>query len=287
MSSYVILTDSSCDLPEKNAREWGLSVLPLSFTIDGKTYRNMLDGSEMDNHEFYQMLRNHKTSQTAAVNSNQFIELAEPLLLEGRDILYLGFSSGLSGTYSACAMAAEELSKKYPERKIFAVDTLCASLGQGLLVYLCYLQKKQGATIEQLRDYAENTKLSIAHWFTVDDLHHLKRGGRVSGAAATFGTLLHIKPVMHVDDEGHLIVMDKVRGRKRSINEIAGRLIKTATSLKTVFICHGDCLEEAETLAKLMKEAGAEDILINPVGPVIGSHSGPGTLAVFALAEKR
>lgn len=287
MSSYVIMTDSSCDLPAECAKKWELSVLPLSFTIDGRTYRNMLDGSEMDTHEFYGMLRNQKTSQTSAVNSNQFIELAEPLLLAGKDVLYLGFSSGLSGTFSACAMAAAELSKRYPERKIFAVDTLCASLGQGLLVYLCYMQKKLGAAIEQVRDYAESTKLSIAHWFTVDDLHHLKRGGRVSGAAATFGTLLHIKPVMHVDDDGHLIVMDKVRGRKRSISEIADRLIKSATSLKTVFICHGDCPEEADALAKLMKDAGAEDILINPVGPVIGSHSGPGTLAVFALAEKR
>ena len=289
MSNYVILTDSSCDLPAAVADKLGLVVIPLSVFIEGQVYQNFLDEREIASHDFYELLRKKSMASTSAANVAAFTTVIEPLLQSGTDVLYLGFSSALSGTYQAGRMAAEELSEKYPDRKVLTVDTLCASMGQGLLVYLTAEQQQAGASIEEARDFAEKTKGNILHWFTVEDLFHLKRGGRVSAATAVVGSLLSIKPVMHVDDEGRLINMEKARGRRQSIQSIAKKIIDRAIDLskQTIFISHGDCPEDAQQLAEIVKAAGAADVLISPVGPVIGSHSGPGTLAIFCVGTER
>lgn len=289
MSNYVILTDSSCDLPAAIADKLGIVVIPLSVFIEGNVYQNFLDEREIASHDFYELLHKKSMASTSAANAAAFFSVMEPLLQSGTDILYLGFSSALSGTYQAGRMAAEEMTAKYPDRKVLTVDTLCASMGQGLLVYLTAQQQQQGASIEDAHDFAEKTKPHILHWFTVEDLYHLKRGGRVSAATAVVGSLLSIKPVMHVDDEGRLINMEKARGRRQSIHSIAKKIIDRAINLKeqTVFISHGDCPEDAQQLAAIVKAAGARDVLISPVGPVIGSHSGPGTLAIFCVGTER
>lgn len=284
------MTDSSCDLPASLAQDLGLVVLPLSVDIEGDIYRNLLDGSEIGFQEIYAKLRSGADVKTSAVNIGAFEEAMEPLLQEGKDILYLGFSSGLSAAYASGAATAEEMRKRFPERTILTVDTLCASLGQGLLVYHTAMRKRAGATIEEARDYAEATKLHLCHWFTVDDLNFLKRGGRCSAGAAFLGTALSIKPVMHVDDVGHLIPVDKVRGRKRSLIAMVDKMEELAIDPadQTVFISHGDCLDEAQWLAALIKERlQVKDVLINYVGPVIGAHSGPGTMALFFIGDHR
>ena len=290
LKSFTILTDSSCDLPASMAEEMQLEVLPLTVYVEEDHYRNYLDGREIGFHEFYQRLQTAKNVKTSAVNQAQFLEIMEPLVAAGNDVLYLGFSSGLSGTCNAGALAAAELREKYPERKIYTVDTLCASLGQGLLVYLCWQQQRAGKSIEEVRDYAEATKLHLCHWFTVDDLMFLKRGGRVSAATAIVGSMLSIKPVMHVDNDGHLIKVDIARGRKASIRALAAEMEKRGTDLagQHIFISHGDCEDDANYLAKLIREKFAvKYITINYVGPVIGAHSGPGTLALFFLGTER
>lgn len=290
MSKFIILTDSSCDLPAAMAEEMQLEVLPLTVYVENDSYRNYLDGREIGFKDFYQRLRSTNNVKTSAVNQAQFLEIIEPLAAAGNDVLYLGFSSGLSGTFNAGALAVNELSEKYPERKLYAVDTLCASLGQGLIVYLCRQQQQAGKSIDEVRDYAEKIKLNVCHWFTVDDLMFLKRGGRVSAATAIVGSMLSIKPVMHVDNEGHLIKVDTARGRKASIRALVAEMEKRGTDLagQHVFISHGDCEEDAKYLASLVREkCGVKDVTINYVGPVIGAHSGPGTLALFFVGTER
>ena len=290
MSEYVIMTDSSCDLPASLAEKMELTVLPLYVEVDGQKYVNYLDGREIGFSEIYAKLRTKCPAKTSAVNMQDFLEPMENLLRAGKDILYIGFSSGLSSTFSAGAMAAKELEDRYPDRKIYAVDSLCASLGQGLLVYLAWQEKQKGKSIEEVRDYTENTKLHLCHWFTIDDLMFLKRGGRISGATAVVGSMLSIKPVMHVDNDGHLIKVGTARGRKASIKALADEAEKRGINLKeqTIFISHGDCLEEANFLADIMRSRfGVKDVVINYVGPVIGAHSGPGTIALFFLGTER
>ena len=290
MSEYVIMTDSSCDLPAALAEEMELTVLPLYVDVDGQKYTNYLDEREIAFSEIYAKLRTKCPAKTSAVNVNDFMEPMENLLRAGKDILYIGFSSGLSGTYSAGAMAAKELSERYPDRKIYAVDSLCASLGQGLLIYHAWQEKQKGKTIEEVRDFTENTKLHLCHWFTIDDLMFLKRGGRVSGATAVVGSMLSIKPVMHVDNEGHLIKVSTARGRKASLKALADEAGKRGIDLdkQTVFISHGDCIEDANYLADIMRSRfNVKDVRINYVGPVIGAHSGPGTIALFFLGTER
>lgn len=290
MKDYIIMTDSSCDLPAKIAEENDLIVLPLTVNVDGKCYNNFLDESEITTKEFYTLQRNGIVAKTSAANTAQISSTMKPVLESGMDILYLAFSSGLSSTCSAGMVAATELMEKYPERKIFVVDTLCASMGEGLLVYLAAQERAKGKTIEAVRDFVESTKLHLCHWFTVDDLNHLKRGGRVSAATAMVGTMLNIKPILHVDNEGHLIKVDTARGRKASLDSLIAHMRETAVAPKhqTVFISHGDCLEDAEKLAATVKdEFGVTDLVINPIGPVIGAHSGAGTLALFFIGTER
>ena len=290
MSEYVLITDSSADLSQEMVQELGVTVLPLSFTIQGKTYRNYPDNREMDLPLFYDMLRAGELATTSAVNVAEYTQAVEPILQEKKDVLILAFSSGLSSTYQASVLAAEELREKYPDRKIYTVDTLCASLGQGLLVYLAVQEQRKGRSIEEVRDWAESTKLHLCHQFTVDDLHFLKRGGRISATTAVVGSMLQIKPVLHVDNEGHLINIGKARGRQASLKALVDKMEKTVTEegKKTVFISHGDCRKDAVAVADMVRERfGTQDIRINYVGPVIGAHSGPGTLALFYLGTER
>ena len=290
MNDYVLLTDSSADLTDALVKELGVEVLPLSFTMRNKTYRNWPDNREIDPKDFYRQLREGEMATTSAVNVSDFTETIEPHLKEGRDVLVVAFSSGLSATCHSAQIAAQELSEQYPERKVYVVDSLCASLGQGLLVWYAARMKNEGRGIGAVRDWLEENKLHLCHWFTVDDLHHLHRGGRVSKASAIMGSLLGVKPVLHVDDEGHLILVEKVRGRAASLDKMAEQMEKTAIdpAQQTVFISHGDCLKDAQILAQKVRERlGVKDILINPIGPVIGAHSGPGTVALFFLGTKR
>ena len=290
MNDYVLLTDSSADLTDALVKELGVEVLPLSFTMRNKTYRNWPDNREIDPKDFYRQLREGEMATTSAVNVSDFTETIEPHLKEGRDVLVVAFSSGLSATYNSSAIAAEELREKYPERKIYTVDTLCASLGQGLFVYLCAQEQKKGRTIDEVKAFAEETKLRVCHWFTVDDLNHLKRGGRISAATALFGTMLAIKPVMHVDDEGHLTKVGTARGRNASLKALVDHMAETAIDPagQTVFISHGDCEEDANKVAEDVKRRfGVQTVVLNNVGPVIGAHSGPGTVALFFLGRHR
>ena len=286
MNKFVIITDSSCDLPAAVAQQMGVEVIPLEINMEGDIKLN----NEIDIKEFYEYLRQKHGAKTSAVNMDRFIQAFEPFVADGNDLLYIGFSSGLSATFMAGKNAAEELSEKYPERKIIALDSLCASLGQGLLVKLAVDKKNEGATIDEIASYIEEEKWHLAHWFTVDDLFFLKRGGRISATTAVLGTVLQFKPVLHVDDEGHLINMTKVRGRNASIAELLAKMKETAIDpeKQTVYISHGDCYDDAKKLADMITaEFGITDILINEVGPVIGAHSGPGTLALFFLAKER
>ena len=290
MSEFVLMTDSSADLSQEMVQELGVTVLPLSFTIQGKVYRNYPDNREMDLPLFYDMLRAGELATTSAVNVAEYTQAVEPILQEGKDVLILAFSSGLSSTYQASVLAAEELREKYPDRKIYTVDTLCASMGQGLLVYLAVQEQRKGRSIEEVRDWAEAAKLHLCHQFTVDDLHFLKRGGRISATTAVVGSMLQIKPVLHVDNEGRLINIGKARGRQASLKALVDKMEKTVTEegKKTVFISHGDCRKDAVAVADMVRERfGTQDIRINYVGPVIGAHSGPGTLALFYLGTER
>ena len=290
MSEFVLMTDSSADLSQEMVQELGVTVLPLSFTIQGKVYRNYPDNREMDLPLFYDMLRAGELATTSAVNVAEYTQAVEPILQEKKDVLILAFSSGLSSTYQASVLAAEELREKYPDRKIYTVDTLCASLGQGLLVYLAVQEQRKGRSIEEVRDWAESTKLNLCHQFTVDDLHFLKRGGRISATTAVVGSMLQIKPVLHVDNEGRLINIGKARGRQASLKALVDKMEKTVTEegKKTVFISHGDCRKDAVAVADMVRERfGTQDIRINYVWPVIGAHSGPGTLALFYLGTER
>lgn len=288
---FEIVTDSSCNLTEEIIDRFGIHVLPLTFMVDGTQYQSYLKGETTDLKQFYTMMREGKVVTTSLPNMAESEELLRGLLDAGRDILYVGFSSGLSGTYEATSLLLRELEAEYPERKMLSVDTLAASLGEGLLVYLAAQKAQDGASIEEVRDWLEENKLHMAHWFTVDDLMFLLRGGRVSKTSAYAGTLLNIKPVMHMDDEGHLVAVDKVRGRKKAIHALVDRMEASAIQPvedQVVFITHGDCLEDAEHLAdEIRRRLGVTEFMFNYVDPVIGAHSGPGTLSVFFLASER
>ena len=287
MQNYVLMTDSSADLPLALIEELDVRVLQLNVTMEGEA---PVPNDQVDVKEFYGALRQKKSATTSTVSIESFLSAMEEILAQGKDILYLGFSSGLSGTYNAGFVAAGELSEKYPERKIYTVDTLCASLGEGLLVYTIARMKQEGADIETARAFAEEQKLNLCHWFTVDDLFFLKRGGRVSAATAVMGSLLSIKPVMHVDNDGKLINVLKARGRKDAINQLFAKIRDTAINVseQTVFISHGDCLEDAEYLAdRIRNELSVKTVVIDYVGPVIGAHAGPGVLALFFFGMQR
>ena len=288
MRDYVIMTDSCCDLPAQMVKDLGLVVLPLSFFMEGREYYNYPDNRDMDPGDFYERLRGGALGTTSAVSTGVFEAAMSKIVQEGRDILCISFSSGLSTTYQSACIASQEVMENYPESTVLVVDSLSASLGQGMLVYLAALEQRKGRTISEVRDFTEERKQHICHWFTVDDLNHLKRGGRVSAAAALVGTMLQMKPVLHVDSEGHLIPVDKVRGRKASIQAVLDMMEELVEDPSVVFISHGGCGAEAEALGKRIEEKYAvKTLVINYVGPVIGNHSGPGTLALFFQGKHR
>ena len=287
MSNYVIFTDSSCDLSSDILNEWGVYSLSLTFRFNDseKEYKN----GEMKIDEFYSKMKSGSIAKTSAVNKETFLESFEHHIKDGKDILYLGFSSGLSTTFNSARLAKEELLLKYPERKIYTVDTLCASAGIALLLRIVLDAKESGVTIDEAKELAEQKKQSICHWFTVDDLVYLKRGGRVSPAVALVGNMLGIKPIIHVDKEGHLINVSKVRGRRLAIEALAEKYGNLAiTKGSRAYISHASCAKDALLLSKILKEKyGTETEIITNVGTVIGAHAGPGTLALFFEGKER
>jgi len=285
-TEYVLLTDSACDIVPEKLREWNVEWMCLSylFTDDGKEY---LD-NDQPMKEFYAEMRNGRVAKTSSLNEETILAKMTSFLEKGMDILYLAFSSGLSVTCENGKKAAAQLKEKYPDRKIRVVDSLCASAGQGLFVYLAKENRDRGMDVDANADAMEADKLHLCHWFTVEDLKYLKRGGRISAATALLGTALNVKPVLHVDNEGHLIKVTQVHGRKKSIRRMAEKLGETILDDTPVFISHGDCLEDAQLLARILKEEyGREVDLITGVGSVIGAHSGPGTLALFFRGKER
>ncbi len=287
MRDYVITVNSTVDLPKEWLEERSVPVVPLRYTIDGQTYEDM---SGLTAKEFFDKLREGKMSVTSQVNPEEARAALEPFLKEGKDILHLAFSSGLSGTCNSMKIAGEELKEEYPEAKIIVIDTLCACLGEALLLYKALQQKEAGKTIEETAAWVEENKLHICHDVTVDDLNHLHRGGRVSKATAVVGTMVKIKPIIHMDDNGKLQVVGKERGRKKSLNKIVDMAVEQSEGWDNdiIMITHGDCIEDAEYVAGLVREKmGIDNILINNIGTVIGSHTGPGVVAVFCMGNKR
>ena len=288
MKDYVIYTDSACDIDPALLNEWGVRVIPLTFRFsdEDKEYTSY----EMDTKAFYDRMRGGGVAKTAAINAALFAEKFEEALKENKDVLCLCFSSGLSTTFNSSRIASEELNKKYSDNKVFVFDTLAASAGQGLLVKLVVDKKNSGASVEEALEYAKSIVLNISHWFTVDDLVYLKRGGRISSVAAFFGTVIGIKPVLHVDNDGHLINVMKVRGRRSAISTLADKYGETAIDKENgvVFISHADCEAEAQLLADMLKSRyGASVTLLTDISPVIGAHSGPGTIALFFVGNER
>ena len=287
---YRIFTDSGSDLSVELAKQINVEVLPLHSVMTDAKGTTTIDGTQLPVAEFYELLRKRYSAKTAAVNSDAFTEAFRPVLAAGEDVLYVGFSSGLSTTVNAAKIAAEDLAEEYPERKVIVIDTLAASLGEGLMVWLAAEKRDAGMSIEEVAEYLLSIRLNLCHWFTVDDLFFLKRGGRVSAATALVGTALGIKPIMHVDDEGHLTKVETARGRRKSVTALFDKMVESVVDPdgQTVFISHGDCREDAEYLASLIRERFAvKTVLIDYVGQVIGTHSGPGTLALFFLGAKR
>ncbi len=289
MENYVITTDNTADLPYSYYKEHQVEYMYLTYQLEGVTYNKE---NELDVKEFYNRMRAGSMPMTSQVNSEEAKDVLRPILEAGNNVLHLAFSSGLSGSYNSVRLAAEELKEEYPDRKIIVVDSLCASLGEGLFVYKAVQMKEAGASMEEVAAWLEEHKQNFCHVFTVDDLFHLYRGGRVSKAAAIVGTMINLKPLLHVDDEGHLIPLSKVRGRKKSLATLVSMMEERIGSWKDkndiIFISHGDCREEAEFLAAKVKEKyHITTELINDVGAVIGAHSGPGTMALFFVGDVR
>jgi len=284
MAEYVIMTNSTCDLTEEMIQALGLTVLTLGLNIGEETFK------EIPVKAFYQKIREGAMPTTNAANIGEYVDAFEAMLQDGKDVLCLVFSSALSTTYNSALMAAEEMREKYPDRKLFVVDTVSASMGEGLLAWYASGLKQEGKTIEEVRDWVEVNKLNLAHWFTVNDLDHLKRGGRISAAKALMGSMLGIKPILRINDEGKLVPADKVRGRQQSLLRLLDQMEKTGVNLadQTIFISHSDCYDDAKWLADQIQEKyGVKEVVINYIGPVIGSHTGIGTVALFFMATGR
>ena len=284
--SYKIITDSCCDFTEEQYQSLNVGCVPLSVMWNGEVHNNFSDPADVK--AFYDELRNGITATTSAVNPEGWATVMEESLKKGEDVLVIVFSSGLSTTYQSAVIAGQELQEVYPDRKIYVVDSLCAALGQGLLVWYACQKRDEGLDIDALRDWVEENKLHICHWVTVDDLAHLKRGGRISATTAMVGTMLNIKPIIFVDNDGHLINTSKVRGRKTAMELLVKKMGETCTDFDTAFIAHGDCPEDAAALETLVRDKlGVKNITTGYVGPVIGAHTGPGVLVVFFLGSHR
>lgn len=287
MRDYIITVNSTVDTGKEWLEERNVPVIPLKYTIDGQEYTDMYGLSDK---EFFQKLREGKMSVTSQINPEEAKEMLEQYVKEGKDVLHLAFSSALSGTCNSMKIAAEELQEEYPEAKVIVVDTLCACMGEAMLLYYALKQKEAGKTIEEVAQWVEENKLHVCHNVTVDDLFHLHRGGRVSKTAAVLGTMVKVKPIIHMDDNGALQVIGKERGRKKSLHKIVDMAVERSKGWdnEIIMITHGDCLEDAEYVAKLVREKmGVENVFIHNIGTVIGSHTGPGVVATFCMGNKR
>ena len=287
MRDYIITVNSTVDTGKEWLEERNVPVIPLKYTIDGQEYTDMYGLSDK---EFFQKLREGKMSVTSQINPEEAKEMLEPYVKDGKDVLHLAFSSALSGTCNSMKIAAEELQEEYPEAKVIVVDTLCACMGEAMLLYYALKQKVAGKTIEEVAQWVEENKLHVCHNVTVDDLFHLHRGGRVSKTAAVLGTMVKVKPIIHMDDNGALQVIGKERGRKKSLHKIVDMAVERSKGWdnEIIMITHGDCLEDAEYVAKLVREKmGVENVFIHNIGTVIGSHTGPGVVATFCMGNKR
>ena len=284
--SYRIITDSCCDLTQQQLDDLNVACVPLTVVYKGESHSNFSNPAAVK--AFYDELRAGVTATTSAVNPDGWAAPMEEALKNGEDVLVIAFSSGLSTTYQSAVIAGKDLQERYPDRKIYVVDSLCAALGQGLLVWYACQKRDAGMDIDQLHQWVEENKLHICHWVTVDDLEHLKRGGRISATTAMVGTMLNIKPIIFVDNDGHLINTAKVRGRKTAMELLANKMGESCMDFDTAFIAHGDCPEDAAALEKLIREKhGVKNVTTGYVGPVIGAHTGPGVLVVFFLGEHR
>ncbi len=290
MKKYILATDSCADLTLDLVQNLDLEIIPLTVEINGQSYAHYPDERELKIETFYEELRNKKVAKTSLINTGTFLTFFEPFLKHGLDILYIAFSSALSGTYQSSVIAAQELMEAYPDRKIITLDSKSASMGQGLLVYMAGQRRLAGQSIEEVSKFVEQVKLSICHLFTVDDLGTLKRGGRLSDTQAFLGTLLRVKPILHVSNEGKLVPIKKARGRAFSLEQmvdmIEDRIVDPES--QTLMISHGDCLDEALAVgSEIKKRYHVHEIIYNTIGPVIGAHSGPGTIAIFFLGSYR
>jgi len=290
MSDYRIITDSTTDLTQEQVDRLDITVIPMNFTIGNSSLLDYPDERQLPYKEFYRRIAAGELSTTNQISISTFTETFEPFLAAGQDILYIGFSSGLSGTYNNSVIAARDLAEKYPQRTIYTVDTLAASMGEGLLVYHAAIMKQKGASIDEVKEWTEQNRNRLHHWFTVDDLNHLKRGGRISGTSALVGTMLGIKPVLHFDDEGHIILMEKIRGRKQSLDSLVRHMEQSCVDpdKQMVFISHSDSPQGCDYVAQeIKKRLGVKQIETAPIGPVIGAHTGTGTVALFYLGQDR
>ncbi len=288
--SYKIITDSCANLTDEQIKEYGVEILPLRYYIADKEYISYKNGVRTDYSEVYRLLREKENITTSLISVEQCDEIIKPVLEGGEDVLVIAFSSGLSGSFQSVKLACDDYREQFPERKIVVVDSLCAALGQGLLVHYAVQKKAEGKSLEEVAEWVENNKLSICHRFTLDDLYFLKRGGRLSGSSALFGTLLNIKPMLHMANDGKLYVTGKVRGRKAAITQLAETAQKTCGNLseQPIYIVHGDCEQDAHELEDILRtKYGVKEVLINCLDPVIGAHSGPGTLAIFFIGSER
>lgn len=286
MNEFLIVTDSTTDLPKSFYADKGVPVVSLSYIMDGVTYEDM---NGLSGKEFFHKIREGSMPTTSQINPEQAKDALEPLVKEGKDILYIAFTSGLSGSYNSVRIAAEELSEEYPDRKIIVIDSLCASMGEGLLLYKAVQLKEQGKSLEEIATWVEDNKLNICHDVTIDDLHHLHRGGRVSKASAVVGSIIKIKPMIHVNEEGKLIVIGKERGRKKAMLSLVDRMEEKSVGFENdvVMIVHGDVEQDAEFLKKEIEERfGIQNIIINGIGAVIGSHTGPGVISIFYMGDR-
>lgn len=290
MDKFCIVTESTADLTPELIDRFKITVIPMRFSFGDKEYYNYPNNRELSSEDFYQKLREGHVSTTTAINMSQFEEAFLPILERGEDILYLGFSSGLSSTYGTAVVVSEQLKEQYPLRKIVVIDTLAASMGEGLLACLAAIQKQNGACLTEVADWVRAHILKLCHWFTVDDLMYLYRGGRVNALAAHVGTAFGIKPILHVDNEGHLIPAAKVRGRKQSIEALADKIgeLGTDVSEQIIFIGHAEAADAAQMLADMINSRfSPKEIQIASIGPVVGSHTGPGLVSVYFMGTSR
>lgn len=288
MNDYVIVSDATLDLPVDIIKEYDIRVIPMGVSIDDTEYIHYPDERELSVEEFYTKLKNGSVSHTTQITPAVFMDYFTDILKQGKDILYITFSSGLSGTYNTSQIVIKELEEEYPDRTLYSVDSLCASVGEGLLVMDAAIQKKNGLNIKELREWVEQNKRRARHWFTVKDLFHLKRGGRINSLEAIVGTALKIRPILSTDDDGKLTVVSKIRGSRAELDFLLSKLSEEGTDLASqiVIIGHGDDLEQAKELERLIRDKNlVKDIVISKIGPIIGSHTGPGMLALTFLGN--